>query len=280
MMAEFTKELFLQTLEEWGRYPEVFGNLSPDEQVDFLKTQGYASMRDLLAHVAVWWEEARGVIQETIKHGERPGRKYDFAEFNAASVKRFKDTPEAQFMTWYESERKQMIALVSGLTDEQMQVRRIYNWLDGVVLEHLKVHGIDAPRFLIIDMLQREWGACVARFNALSAEQQAAFLKKQGFGRFRDLLAHIIAWWEQGIAVIEGSSPEDACDVEDVDVFNAQAVERFGQLEEAQVLAQFEDTRLTLANLIDMLPDEVLAKPNVRSWLRADVLDHYYEHAS
>src|SRR3990170_4810084 len=74
-MAEFTRELFLQALDEWGRYAGAYGNLPAAEQADFLKAQGYASMRDLLAHVAVWWEEARGIIAETIKRGDGPARK-------------------------------------------------------------------------------------------------------------------------------------------------------------------------------------------------------------
>ena len=93
------------------------------------------------------------------------------------------------------------------------------------------------------------------------------------------MLAHILAWWEQGIAVIQAGSAEDPCDVEDVDAFNAQAVAHFGDLQESQVLSQFEETRLTLASLVDMLPDEIIQRPNVQTWLRADVLDHYYEHA-
>ncbi|MFH1184084.1 MAG: DinB family protein [Chloroflexota bacterium] len=278
-MAEFTRELFLQALDEWGRYAGAYGNLPAAEQADFLKAQGHASMRDLLAHVAVWWEEARGIIAETIKRGDGPARKYDFGEFNAAALQRFRDTPEAELMAWYESERQQMVALVTSLTDEQMRVRRICSWLDGVVLERLKEHAIHAPRFLMVDMLQREWGDYVARFNALNAEKQAEFLKQQGFERFRDVMAHNIAWWEQGIAVVEASSSGNQVEAEDIDAFNAEAVARFGQLEETQVLQQFDDTRLTLASLMDMLPDEVLGKPTVQSWLRADVLDHYYEHA-
>jgi hypothetical protein len=78
---------------------------------------------------------------------------------------------------------------------------------------------------------------------------------------------------------VEASSSGIQDQPEDIDAFNAEAVARFGQLEETQVLAQFDDTRLTLASLMDMLPDEVLGKPSVQSWLRADVLDHYYEHA-
>jgi hypothetical protein len=278
-MAEFTRELFLKALDEWGRYVETFRGLPEEEQTSFLQAQGYASVRELLAHVAVWWEEARGIIDETTKHGEGPARKYDFAVFNAAAIKRFGDTPDSEFTAWYEAERQRISSVVSALNESQFRVRRIQNWLNAVLLEHLKEHGCDAPRFLLIDTLHREWGDYVTGFAGLTEAGQAVFLKKQGFSRFRDVLAHVVAWWEHGIGVIESSASEDPVDVNDVDSFNAEAVERFGLLDEAQVLAKYEGTRLTLASLVDMLPDDVLNQPQVRSWLRADVIDHYYEHA-
>jgi hypothetical protein len=278
-MAEFSRELFLKALDEWGRYAQTFRDLPEEEQTSFLKAQGYASMRELLAHVAAWWEEARSIIDEAIKHGNRPSRTYDFAAFNAAAIKRFEDTPEPEFAAWYEAERQRMLGVVSGLDESQLQIPRIRNWLNAVLLEHLKEHGCDAPRFLLIDTLHREWGDYVKGFTSLTEPEQAAFLKKQGFDRFRDVLAHVVAWWEHGIGVIESSGSGDSADVDDVDAFNAAAVERFGVMDEWQVLAKYEDTRLMFASLVDMLPDEVLIQPDVRSWLRADVIDHYFEHA-
>jgi hypothetical protein len=120
----------------------------------------------------------------------------------------------------------------------------------------------------------------VERFRALPVEKQTAFLKRQGFERFRDLVAHVLAWWEEGMRVIETASDADPCAVPDVDAFNAAAVARFGDLPEAEVLSKFETTRLTLMNLVDSLPDEVLSKANVQEWLRADVMRHYFEHAA
>lgn len=278
-MAEFTRALFLKTLDEWGRYNDAFRELPENERRSFLEQQGYASVRELLAHVAVWWEEGRGIIDETIRRGPQPGRTYDFAAFNAEAIKRFQDVPEAEFMAWYEAERQRMEAAVSGLNESQFHIPRVQNWLNAVLLEHLKEHGCDAPQFLVIDTLQREWGDYVQGFAGLSQAEQEAFVKKQGFHQFRDVLAHVVAWWEHGIGVIESSASGDPVDVDDVDAFNAEAVERFGLMAEAQVLAKYEDTRLTLASLVDMLPVEVLRQPHVRSWLRADVIDHYFEHA-
>jgi hypothetical protein len=278
-MAEFTTELFLQALGEWGRYLNGLGDLPAQRQGEFLKEQGFASGRELLTHVAAWWQEGRSVIADAIKDASKPARKYDLDAFNAAALKRFEGLSEAEFIAWYEAERQKMIAVVRGLSPEQFGIRRVQNWLDAVLLEHLKEHGFDAPRFLVADILAREWADCRDRFAALTAEQKTDYLKKQGFARFADLLAHVVAWWEQGIGVIETASAQDPCDVEDVDAFNAAAVRSFAELDEAGAASRFEQTRLMLGGLVDMLPDEVLRRPNIEGWLRADVLDHYYEHA-
>src|SRR5512138_1878050 len=140
MIPEFTQAIFLKSLEEWGACPDRFTALPPEEQAAYLKVQGFASMHDILAHVGVWWEEASGIIHDRLNDVKRPPRKYDFDEFNAASLARFRLTPEDEFMLWYETERQKMIELVSSLTEEQMKIRRVYGWLDAVTLYHLKEH--------------------------------------------------------------------------------------------------------------------------------------------
>jgi hypothetical protein len=278
-MPDLTKALFLQALDAWGRYGEAFSALPRDKQAAFLKEQGFASLPDLLVHVAAWWEEAVGIIGDALARRQRPPRKYDMDAFNAAALARFKDAPETEMFAWYEARRHEMIALVSALTDRQMKVRRVSGWLDAVILGHLKEHCLDAARFLTADMLQREWAGCVARFQALPAEQQSAFLLRQGFPRFRDLAAHILAWWEEGIRVIQTASDDAVRDAQDVDTFNADALAKYGKLTESEVFAAFETTRRTLINLADTLPDEVFHKANVQDWLRSDVMRHYFEHA-
>jgi hypothetical protein len=278
-MPEFTKALFLQALDEWESYEQAFARLPQSEQASFLKDQGYVSCRNLLAHVAVWWEESRARIGDVLAKRPVPPQHYSFDSFNAAAVDRFKDTPEAEFGIWYEAQRQEMISMVRAMTDEQVKSGRVAGWLDGVVLEHLKEHCVGAPRFLARDILQREWAGYPSRFGALPPEKQTAFLKKQGFARFRDLAAHIVAWWEQGIQSIEASAQGDVAEVDDIDGFNAEAVDRFGKLEPGEVVVLYEQTRLTLLSLIESLPEEVYSKPNIQGWVRADVLAHYYDHA-
>jgi hypothetical protein len=281
MIPEFTQALFLQALDEWGKYADKFKRLIPEEQTAFLKGQGYASVYELLVHVGVWWEEAEGIIRDTVEKRERPSRKYDFDEFNAASLARFKDTPTADLLAWYESQRQKMIMLVSSLTDEQMKIRRVTGWLNGVTLEHIKEHGVGAPRFLVLDTLQRDWGDYIERFQALTEEKQRAFLQKQGFNRFRDVIAHIIAWWEDGLEAIDSISKDLAYHhpEKETDAYNAEAVRIFGKLEEAEVWKKFESTRQSLIELVINLPETIFNHKEVQEWLKADVIEHYYEHA-
>lgn len=281
MIPEFTQTIFLKSLEEWGACAASFRALPPDRQAAYLQTQGFASLHDILAHVGVWWEEGRSIIEDTLNKVERPRRKYDFDAFNAASMQRFKDTPEDEFMLWYEAERRKMIALVSSLSAEQLKIRRVYGWLDAVTLYHLKEHGIDAPRFLVLDMLQREWVKYPERFRSLSGEEQTAFLEKQGYARFRDLIAHVIGWWEDILQVVDGvaKDPSYRAPSRDTDAYNASLVELYGQLDEPELWKKYETTRLALVELVINLPDEIYNQLEVQDWLKSDVIEHYFDHA-
>ncbi len=281
MTPSLTRALLLQCLDEWGAFPQKFGRLPPDKRAVFLKDQGFASQHDLLAHVGAWWQEAEGVMGDRVAGRSRPPRKYDLDEFNTAALTRFKETSEQALLTCYESERQKMVALVSSLTGDQLKMRGVSNWLNGVVVEHLKEHGIDAPRFLTLDTLQREWGDAIERFNALSEDEQRALMARQGFARLRDLAAHIIAWWEYGLEAIDAVSknPSHKHPEPDVDAFNANAVQVFGQLEQEEVWKKYESTRQALIELVINLPEETYTHPEVQAWLRSDVIAHYYEHA-
>ena len=45
-----------------------------------------------------------------------------------------------------------------------------------------------------------EWGAYRLKFTALSRDEQAEFLKGQGYGSLHDILAHVGVWWEEAEA--------------------------------------------------------------------------------
>src|SRR4030095_14350629 len=102
---------------------------------------------------------------------------------------------------------------------------------------------IDKQRTLLY--IEREWGTYVERFNGLSVEEQAKRVKEQGYESFRDILAHILAWWEEGMGIICAIAEDRPFERRkyDFDVFNAEAVSRYGSWDEAEFMTHFENTR-------------------------------------
>jgi hypothetical protein len=275
-----TQERTLAFLEEWTSYIPRFKNLPPAAQAEFLKGQGYASFHDLLAHITAWNEEALMIVTQVVTEKDFQPKKYDLDSFNAESLARFKDISEAGVQDHFETFRRKLVDFVESHPAAFDEHRRVRSWMYGVVIEHIKEHGIGASRLVALDTLQNEWADYIGDFNSLPHDKQKAFLERQGFPRFRDLVAHVAAWWEEGLRIIRGirEDPTFAWKELDTDAFNAEAVERFGKLEQAEVFESYEKTRLVLMELINALPDDVYHEPDVEGWLKSDVIEHYFEH--
>jgi hypothetical protein len=89
----------------------------------------------------------------------------------------------------------------------------------------------------VMDALEQGWGTYVARFRQLTPEAQARSLARQGYARLADVLAHVLAWWNEALPAVEAlqTDPGFASPDYDVDAFNAQAVQRCAALSEAAV---------------------------------------------
>lgn len=131
-----------------------------------------------------------------------------------------------------------------------------------------------------LDALQNGWATYVRRFQALSPEAQKEFLARQGFARFGDLLGHVTAWWQEGEMVINGilKDPGYRWASYEVDAFNAQAVRRFSDLDEPDVVNSFELARLSFTALVSELPQDAFKNKKIAGWLYADVIEHLKDH--
>ena len=131
-----------------------------------------------------------------------------------------------------------------------------------------------------VDCLTRQWQALVGRFEGLSVEEQAAFLKRQGYATFGNLLGHIIAWWQDGAQVVEAMRADAAMPLPDYDVddFNARAVARFSALNEADVLREYETQRQSMLRLVNELSDDELRRENINKRLYYEIIMHWSEH--
>jgi hypothetical protein len=132
----------------------------------------------------------------------------------------------------------------------------------------------------VMQVLEEGWGEYVEQFKALSSEAQATFLEKQGFERFRDLLAHITGWWEEGLWIITGilDDPNFTWENRDVDAYNQELIEKFRSWSEADLLLHYENVREAMLNLVADLPENALDNEDIHYWLKEDVITHMDDH--
>jgi hypothetical protein len=128
--------------------------------------------------------------------------------------------------------------------------------------------------------LEQGWGMYLAKFQGLPAQAQAAFLRQQGYPSLDALLAHIAAWWEDGIAVIQRmqSDPTFQNPDYDVDAFNARAIQRAASGAELSFPLVFESKRKQMAALVAGLADETLLDERINTRLRYEIVVHMQEH--
>jgi hypothetical protein len=128
--------------------------------------------------------------------------------------------------------------------------------------------------------MEQEWGTYVERFQRLSPEEQQKRLRESGYGSLRDLLAHILAWWEEGMGIILAIAQDRPFERKkyDFDMFNAEAVTKYQPWEEAEFMSYFERTRQKMAEDLQALDEPVFEHRRVRAWLRAVILAHAREH--
>jgi hypothetical protein len=131
-----------------------------------------------------------------------------------------------------------------------------------------------------LDYIELEWGTYVERFQHLPQEEQAHRVKQMGYGSMRDLLAHILAWWEEGMSIIRAIAEDRAFERKkyDFDVFNAEAVANYKPWEESEFMAHFEDTRQKMEADLKAMDESVFENRRVKGWLRAIILHHAREH--
>lgn len=264
---------------EWATYIERFNRLPVDEGQKRVKEQGYARFRDMLAHVLAWWEEAMPIILAIAEEREYERKKYDFDVFNAGAIEKYKDWDEAEFLTHFEKMRQKAAADLRSMNEAAWENRRVKSWINGIFIHHAREHLVALSRFLALDTLENEWSQYVGEFDRF--ENKDEFLKKQGFERFEDILAHVIGWWSEGIVVAEAALADSAYvyNEPDVDVFNKELVEKYKVMSAAEVREAFGNNRIAFTAIIRDLPDRAFENQTIERWLAMDVVEHLDEHA-
>lgn len=135
-------------------------------------------------------------------------------------------------------------------------------------------------RTQLLAVLEDDWDTYMMRFHLLPPDRQEFWLARQGYARFADLLAHIIAWWAAGLADVAAmvADPDYRQQDYDVDAFNARAVAEAAAMGEATVIEQFESQRVQWLMLVTDLTDEALATQQIADRLQMELIGHLKEH--
>ena len=138
----------------------------------------------------------------------------------------------------------------------------------------------DLTRTQLITTLNDGWGTYVARYRSLSPGEQQQWLAAQGYGRFGDLLAHIVAWWADGQQFIAHVAANPAYPLRDYDVdsFNAQAVAQYTALDEAAMVVAYEEAWAAWIPLINGLSDASFHNPKIADRFYPEIIGHLEEH--
>jgi hypothetical protein len=128
--------------------------------------------------------------------------------------------------------------------------------------------------------IEEEWGTYVERYHRLPGDEQAKRIKAMGYESFRDMLAHILAWWEEGMGIIRAIAEGREFERKkyDFDAFNAEAVAKYKAWEEAAFMAHFEETRQKMGADLKSMDEAVFENRRVRAWIHAVILHHAREH--
>ncbi len=131
-----------------------------------------------------------------------------------------------------------------------------------------------------LDYVELEWGTYVERFKRLPKEERNQRVKEMGYESFRDMLAHILAWWDEGMGIIRAIAEERPYERRkyDFDAFNAEAVAKYKPWDEAEFIAHFEKTRQQMGADLRSMDEAVFENRRVRTWLHGIILHHPREH--
>jgi hypothetical protein len=94
------------------------------------------------------------------------------------------------------------------------------------------------------------------------------------------MLAHILAWWDEGMGVIRAIAEERDFERKkyDFDAFNAEAVAKYKPMDESKFMALFEKTRRKMTADLQEMNESVFENRRVQNWLNGIVFLHAREH--
>lgn len=131
-----------------------------------------------------------------------------------------------------------------------------------------------------LDFVEIEWATYVERFQRLPELDGVQRVRNQGYDRFRDMLAHVLAWWEDVMPVILAIAENREFEKKkyDFDAFNAEAVAKYKDWDETEFLAHFENTRQKAAADLRSMNEAAFDDRRIQGRINGIFIHHAREH--
>jgi len=131
-----------------------------------------------------------------------------------------------------------------------------------------------------LEYVEVEWGTYIDRFYRLPKELQTKRVKEMGYEQFRDMLAHILAWWEEGMEIILAVAEDRPFERKkyDFDAFNAEAVAKYKSWDETEFKSHFEKTRQKAVTDLRSMKEAAFEIRRIKSWIDGIFIHHAREH--
>ncbi|MBI2332560.1 MAG: hypothetical protein HYU84_10450, partial [Chloroflexi bacterium] len=131
-----------------------------------------------------------------------------------------------------------------------------------------------------LDFLEIEWAAYIERFNRLPEMDGTKRVRRQGYDRFRDMLAHILAWWEDVMPAILAIAEKRDFERKkyDFDMFNAEAVAKYKDWDEAEFLTHFEKSRQKAVADLRSMNEAAFEDRRIQGRIDGIFISHAREH--
>src|SRR5690606_34311654 len=136
--------------------------------------------------------------------------------------------------------------------------------------------GMSITKQRVLEYVDLEWGTYVERLQRLPETERVERIQEMGYSSLRDLLAHVLAWWEEGMGIILAIAQGRPFERKkyDFDVFNAEAVAKYRSWDEPEFMTHFEKSRQKMRDELQSLEESVFENRRVQAWLRAIIVNH------
>jgi hypothetical protein len=132
----------------------------------------------------------------------------------------------------------------------------------------------------LLNTVETEWGRYLSTIVSMTTDDQDHYVHDQGYNSLKDLLAHICAWWQTALNVIETTRNGGAFQQnwKDDDEYNARVIQRYQNETLEQVEEDFDNSLEQIGGVIAELSDEEMQNPTIQRWLLDTVIVHYQKH--